>query len=187
MLRSAFWAGAAFFICMGLVLAPRASWADPPKPGATLPGGLSFNTPLKQADRAALGLGEGPTFRLSDLKAGLVLLEVVGVYCPQCHVQAPLFAKLHARLSQNPELKDKVVMLGMAAGATKEEMEYLGDSGVYPYPVAWDPDFVAHKALGEPKTPFTMLLDAKGKVLYAHLGIIEDMDAFHAQIVKLAR
>ena len=84
-------------------------------------------------------------------------------------------------------LGGKVKMLGMAAGATKEEMEYLRESGVYKFPVASDPDYAAHKLLGEPKTPFTMLLDAKGKVLYAHLGIVEDVNALYEQIVALTR
>jgi len=176
-------------LCLLVVtaLAGQGLCAEPPKAGGAAPPGLTLRGPLSSEDRSYLGIGAGESFKLSEVKAGFVLLEVVGVYCPQCHVQAPLFDKLFARLSQDPELGGKVKMLGMAAGATKEEMEYLRESGVYKFPVASDPDFAAHKLLGEPKTPFTMLLDAKGKVLYAHLGIIEDVNAFHEKIVALTR
>lgn len=176
-------------LCLLVVsaLASQGLCAEPPKAGGAVPPGLTLRGPLSSEDRAYLGIGAGESFKLSEVKGGFVLLEVVGVYCPQCHVQAPLFDKLFARLSQDPDLGGKVKMLGMAAGATKEEMEYLRESGVYKFPVASDPDYAAHKLLGEPKTPFTMLLDAKGKVLYAHLGIVEDVNALYEQIVALTR
>jgi hypothetical protein len=160
--------------------------ADPPKPGQTLPP-LAMSAPLKAEDRAYLGIGDAASFKLSDVKAGFVLFEVLGVYCPQCHVQAPHFDKLFARIKADPELSGKVKMLGMAAGATKEEVEYLLESGAYKFPVAYDTEFAAHKLLGEPKTPYTMLVNAKGQVLYAHLGIVEDVNALFEQIAKLAR
>ncbi|MBI4805719.1 MAG: TlpA family protein disulfide reductase [Desulfovibrio sp.] len=161
--------------------------AEPPKVGAVLPQGLQLSAPLGAEERNYLGCGDGGTFKLSAVKADFVIIEVVGVYCPQCHIQAPLFDKFYARLTKDSELGGKVKMLGLAAGATKEEMEYLRDSGVYKYPVAWDPNFAVHKQLGEPKTPFTMVVDSKGKVLFAHMGIIEDVNAFYDQVSKLVR
>ncbi|MFZ5426711.1 MAG: redoxin family protein [Thermodesulfobacteriota bacterium] len=163
------------------------AWAGPPEAGGQVPADLSLTAPVGPSGGEYLGIGQAKTFKLSDVKSPYILLEVVGVYCPQCHVQAPLFDKFFQRLSQDKELSAKVKMLGMAAGATKEEMDYLRESGVYKYPVASDPDFAAHKRIGEPKTPYTMLLDAKGKVLFAHLGIIEDVNAFYEQVAKLAR
>lgn len=167
-------------------LGAQALAAEPPKPGQSLPP-LTMTAPLKPEDKAYLGIGDGPSFKLSDVKADFVLFEVLGVYCPQCHVQAPHFDKLFLRIKADPELSGKVKMLGMAAGATKEEVAYLLETGAYKFPVAYDTDFVAHKLLGEPKTPYTMLLNAKGQVLYAHLGIVEDVNALFEQIAKLAR
>jgi len=161
--------------------------AEPPKVGTVLPQGLVLSSPLGGEERNYLGSGDGGTFKLSAVKADFLIVEVVGVYCPQCHIQAPLFDKFYTRLAKDSELGGKVKMLGLAAGATKEEMEYLRGSGVYKYPIAWDPDFVAHKQLGEPKTPFTMVVDSKGKVLFAHMGIIEDVSAFYEQVSKLAQ
>ena len=161
--------------------------AEPPKVGTVLPQGLVLSAPIGAEERNYLGCGDGGTFKLSAVKADFLIVEVVGVYCPQCHIQAPLFDKFHARLTNDSDLSRKVKMLGLAAGATKEEMEYLRGSGVYKYPVAWDPDFAAHKLLGEPKTPFTMVVDSKGKVLFAQMGIIEDMNAFYEQVGKLVR
>lgn len=176
-----------FLLLAMLALPAQAPCAEQPKLGGTVPPGLALRGPLSPEDREYLGVGAGESFKLSEIKSPYLLLEVLGVYCPQCHIQAPLFDKLFSRLRQDPELGAKVKMLGMAAGATKEEMEYLKETGVYKFPVASDPDYASHKLLGEPKTPFTVLVDAKGKVLYAHLGIIEDVNAFYDQIAGLAR
>jgi len=40
-----------------------------------------------------LGVG-GPTFKLKDLQANVILIEIIGVYCPYCYEQAPLFRNL---------------------------------------------------------------------------------------------
>lgn len=166
---------------------PRVGYAEPVAAGGTIPPGMALQAPAAPEERAYLGLGDGPTFKLSDIKAGFVILEVIGVYCPQCHIQAPFFDKFFARLSADPELGSKIKMVAVAAGATKEELAYLRETGKYKYPVASDPDYVAHKQLGEPKTPYTMLVNANGKVLYAQVGIIEDVNALYEQIAKLAR
>lgn len=184
--------GQAFSFLQAVVLAAALllsgqALAEPPKEGGQVPADLALSSPIGPEDGPYLGIGTGPTFRLGDVKSPYILLEVVGVYCPQCHIQAPLFDKFHQRLLKDPELSAKVKMLGLAAGATREEMEYLHETGAYKYPIAWDPDFVSHKRIGEPKTPYTMLLDAKGRVLFAHLGIIEDVNAFYEQVAKLAR
>ncbi|MGE4299304.1 MAG: peroxiredoxin family protein [Desulfovibrionaceae bacterium] len=177
---------AALFSLMA-ACAAGAAWAEPVAGSGTVPSGLALSAPLGPDDAGYLGIGPDASFTLSDVKAPYLIVEVLGLYCPLCHTQAPLFDKFFTRLTTDPAMSSKVKMLGMAAGATKEEMAYLLESGVYKYPIAWDPDYVAHKALGEPKTPYTMLLDANGKVLYDHLGVIEDVNAFYGEIAKLVR
>lgn len=167
-------------VCHGLC-------AEPVAAGGAMPPGMTLQAPPAPDDRAYLGLGDSPAFTLPDIKADFVILEVVGVYCPLCHIQAPFFAKFFARLNADPELGPKVKMLAMAAGATPQELAYLRETGKYKYPVAGDPDYVAHKQLGDPKTPYTMLVDAKGKVLFAQVGVIEDVNALYEQIARLVR
>jgi hypothetical protein len=168
-------------------LAPGAARAgELPKPGDTLPQ-ITLQTPVAAEDRTALGLPEGAVFRLGDVDAQCVLFEVIGVYCVECHKQAPLFDKLHARLAKDPALSGRVRMVAMAAGATDKEVEYLRKKGAYPFPVVNDPQYEAHKALGEPKTPFTMLVARDGKVVYAHLGVITDTAGFYREIETLCR
>jgi hypothetical protein len=76
-------------------------------------------------------------------------------------------------------------MLAVAAGGSVTEIQYLNEQGPYSFPVVPDPSFLVHKLLGEPRTPFTMLVDAQGKVLHTHMGVVEDIDAFLKLITTL--
>ncbi|NDY55340.1 TlpA family protein disulfide reductase [Desulfovibrio sulfodismutans] len=160
--------------------------AELPGVGDTLPT-FTLPTPGSAEDRAALGLADSPTFALGDMDAQCVLFEVIGVYCVECHKQAPIFSRLHARLAKDEQLAGRVKMLAMAAGATEKEVEYLRAKGNYPFVVVNDPDYVAHKILGEPKTPFTMIVTREGKVVFAHLGVIADTAALFREFEKLCR
>lgn len=175
--------GMAMILC--LVLAPGAIWAAGlPQKGGTLPP-FQLPAPASDNDREYLGV-KGPTFQLKDVPCRVLLVEILGAYCPLCYQQAPLFSKLFARINKR-NLGDKVKMLGIAIGATPMEVEQLRKNGSYEFPVVQDESFAVHKLLGEPRTPFTMLVGKDGKVLYAHLGVIEDVDAFFQAIQDLVK
>ncbi|MBF0113268.1 MAG: TlpA family protein disulfide reductase, partial [Desulfamplus sp.] len=141
-----------------------------------------LNAPYSDAGKEALGLSkEATTFKLNDLKSELVILEVIGVYCPQCFKQAPEFNKLYGRLNKG-KMAGRVAMFALAAGGSEPEIEQLIKSSQYSFPVVSDMKYEAHKALGEPKTPFTIVCRPDGVILYVHLGIIADIDKFYGEI-----
>ncbi|MBF0302134.1 MAG: TlpA family protein disulfide reductase [Desulfamplus sp.] len=157
------------------------SIAAQPKAGDTIPP-LTLPVPYDQAGKTALGLSEtATTFTLVDLKSELILIEIIGVYCPQCFKQAPGFNNLYARLNKG-KMKGRVTMFALAAGGTDGEIEQLLKSGQYKFPVVRDDKYEIHKILGEPKTPFTIICRQDGTILDTHLGIIEDIDKFYGQI-----
>jgi hypothetical protein len=175
----------AVFLMALMVLSLPAYAAEGPKAGDSL-ASLSLPAPQAEADKAYLGLSGKTAFTCADLPGTTVIL-VIGVYCPLCHKQAPLMQVFFDRLKADPEISGKVRIVGLAAGATEGEMEYLREKGDYPFPVIADSDYAVHKRLGEPKTPFVMVVDKSGKVLSTHLGVIEDMDAFYQEIKKLSQ
>lgn len=152
----------------------------PPAAGDRL-ADLILPTPRDPGAREQLGLQDRETFTLSDLKADLILLEVVGIYCPFCVKQVPGFRNLYGRLNKG-RLKGRVAMVALAAGATDAEVRKFVSTGQYLYPVLSDCDYIAHKQLGEPLTPFTMICRPDGTILYAHLGVIDDIDGLYRQI-----
>jgi hypothetical protein len=155
-----------------------------PKKGDTLP---AFDLPAPASDKARDYLGiRHERFRLAQIPCRLLLLEVIGVYCPQCYQQAPLFNTLFNRI-ETGKLKGQVKMLALAAGGNETEIAYLYEQVRYSFPIVADPNFDVHKLLGEPRTPFTLLLDPGGKVLYTHMGVIENIDALLKLINELVR
>jgi peroxiredoxin len=177
----------AIFACLACLacLIGTASAAGLPAEGDRLPD-FSMDSPGDPASAAELGVAADAPFSLAQLQSELVLLEVIGVYCPQCHRQLPGFNSLAAKLNR-AGLKGRVAMLGLAAGGTPQETAYLRAKGGYAYPVTPDPDYRVHKILGEPLTPYTLLVDKTGVVRFAHLGVIEDVDALFARIRDLLR
>jgi thiol-disulfide isomerase/thioredoxin len=158
--------------------------AEPPVKGGTLPS-FQLPSPSIESDLSYLGL-KNATFQLKDISYEVLLIEIIGVYCPRCYEQAPLFNRLLTRL-QKKGLGDKVKLLAIAAGGTVQEIEHLRTNGSYQYPIAKDESYEVHKLLGEPRTPYTMLIDREGRVLFAHIGVIEDIDPLLQQMEALVK
>jgi hypothetical protein len=157
----------------------------PPQKGSQLPV-LHLDAPATAKDRVYLGITDQKQFELAEVKTELIMLEVIGVYCPQCHKQRPHINRLFHRIQKDTELAAKIKFIGIAAGATPMEVAYLVKETSIPYPVVTDEQFAAHQLLGNPRTPFNLVVTRQGRVLWAHLGIIEDMNVFLATLKKLA-
>lgn len=168
--------------CIGF--AGTARGGELPRKDSTLPV-FPLPAPASEMDRQYLGV-KGPTFQLKDVSSRVLLVEILGVYCPLCYQQAPLFNKLYGRIAKR-KLDDRVKMLGVAIGATTTEVEHLRKNGSYEYPIVPDESMAVHKLLGEPRTPFTLLVGQDGRVLQTHLGVIEDIDGFFQVIEDLVK
>jgi len=156
-----------------------------PAAGQTLPA-LNLKAPAFGQDARELGVAGKKTFRLQDLRAKVIVLEVIGVYCSECAKQVRAFNTLYARLARRIQAGE-VRMLGLAAGGTDLEVQSLRQTGIYAYPIVADEKYQNHKLLREPKTPFTMLVTPGGKVLYAHLGVDDDIEGLLARIKEALR
>ncbi len=178
-------AGVGLIMILCLICSPdTVRGAGLPQKGGTLPV-FQLPAPTSADDLKYLGVS-GPKFELKDIPCQVLLVEILGAYCPLCYQQAPLFSKLFARINKR-NLGDKVKMLGVAIGATPMEVDQLRKNGSYDFPIVPDEAFAVHKLLGEPRTPFTLLVGKDGKILYAHLGVIEDVDAFYQVIQELVK
>jgi len=174
---------ARLILCLLLVCAAVPALAAPPGVGDVIPA-LTLPVPRDPAGQEMLGVQAKTSFAFADLPGDLVFLEIIGVYCPQCVKQSPGFKTLFNRLNKG-KLKGRVTMLGLAAGGTDAEVKQLLSTGQYLFPVVSDPDYAAHKVLGEPLTPYTLVFKPDGSIVYAHLGVIEDIDGLYQQIKTL--
>lgn len=168
----------------GAIFSALASGGELPRKGDSL-AVFELQAPASEKDKSYLGITK-PVFRISDISSKLLILEIIGVYCPVCYRQAPIFNNLFNRIEKS-SLKGKVKMLAVAAGGNLTEIQYLNEQKQYGFPVVPDPVYGVHKILGEPRTPFTLLVSPDGKVLYTHMGVIEDLDAFWKIITEMTR
>ena len=131
-----------------------------------------------------LGLKNLKSFTISQIPAKLILIEIFSLYCPICHKQAPIANKLYKFIQQDPKLSKDIKMIGIGAGNNQKEVEVFKTKFRIPFPLFCDPNFNIHKKIGEPRTPFTILVTNKGKVFLTHSGVVEDVDQFLSLIRK---
>ena len=105
----------------------------PLRKGTSMPS-LRLNAPATQKDCDYLGVAAGRPFGLADVHADLLVLEIIGVYCPQCHQQRPHINRLFHRVQKDAGLAEKVKFLGIAVGASAMEAAYLVRMPAFPIP-----------------------------------------------------
>ena len=144
--------------------------------GQYLPN-LSFTDSLPKDERSYLGLTAGKKFSLKDIRCSVIIIEVFNTYCTSCPRNIPVINEVYSRSEEDPKFKGKIKIIGIAAGNTREEIiAYKKTNGVS-YPIFSDLNFTLHKALGNPRVPYTMLIkknrQGKNKIVYTHQGIID--------------
>jgi len=179
-------------IVIALVLSgsTAAAQSAQPKPGDKL-FDLTLPVPADRADRNYLGLsGWGKTFKMADIKANLVLIEILSMYCPFCQKEAPLVNQLYEAIEKDPALKGKIKIIGIGAGNSAYEVEVFRKRYNVPFPVFPDPDYDIHKKCGEVRTPFFIAVrlnpDGTQDVTYAKLGGFGEIPAFLETLKKSA-
>lgn len=151
--------------------------------------GLAFQAPENPAHREYLGLAKKPEFKLSDIKAGAVLIELFSMYCPICQSEAPVVNELFDLKEQRPELKARLKVLGVGTQNTPFEVEVFRKKYGVRFPLIPDENMSFRSVcLEDIRTPTFILvaLNEKGKprVVATHVGQIKDAKAFLDTIAK---
>lgn len=176
---------------MGLCLvnAAPATGAEPPKAGQALPE-FSLKVPGDPGHRAYLGLSGEGDFKVSQVKAPLVIIEIFSMYCPYCQREAPEVNRLYEKIEADPSLKGRIKMVGIAAGNSAFEAEFFRKKYEVPFPVFPDEAFAVHKCIGEVRTPYFFVVKLeKGKapqVILSELGGLNGADRFLKTILDLS-
>ena len=118
---------------------------------------MALKTPSQAKDRTYLGISGGDPFKVKDLKAEVILVEIFDVYCLPCQKQAPLYKQLFGLIQSNPAARDQIKMIGIAVGNDESEIKKFQDHFQIPYPIISDPKYVLHEAMGDLRPPFPLL------------------------------
>ena len=178
---------AVFWAAMPVSLA--SATATPLQPGGPLPD-IKLPIPEHAADKAYLGLTTRGPFTIAQIKAQVVIIEILSMYCPYCQREAPEVNRLYEIIENNPNLKGKIKLIGIGAGNTPFEVQVFKEKYSVPFPVFSDEDFTLHKVFGEVRTPFFIGVrindDGTHRVFYAKLGGIEEAESFVKLMLRLS-
>ena len=143
--------------------------------GARFPN-VIFQDNLLKEERSYLGLSRKTKFSLKEVSGILFLIEVFSTYCTSCPKNVPVFNDVYSAIENDPGLKGKVKVFSIAVGNTANEVESFKKAYKVLYPVLTDLHFTAHKALGNPRVPYTIVIrrNTKGNILVdTHQGVID--------------
>ena len=180
------------FIAMILALASAAALSaatQPPQVGGTLPE-MKLQKPADSSDLKYLGLSGSGTFSADQVKSQALIIQIFSMYCPYCQKDAPNVNRFFSLIESNPKLKGKIKILGIGAGNSQFEVNTFKKRYKVEFPLIPDADFKIHKIVGEVRTPYFMVVKLSGpkklEVVYSKLGAHENVEAFLAEVVKLA-
>ncbi len=164
-------------LCLFLLPGPVRAETKPIAQGARFPD-LTFIALLDKEERSYLGLSRKANFSLKDMKGTLFLIEVFSTYCTSCPKDVPVLNEVYSIFNKDPGLVGRVKVIGIAAGNNDKEVESFKKEYKVSYPILTDPHFRAHKSLGNPRVPYTIMVRKNKKeiVVYAHQGVLDSAD-----------
>jgi len=171
---------------------PSSIWSVPLKnPSPVLRSGdlfpkISLLNSLSQTEKKYLGLGKKKTFSLDEIRADLIVVKYLNTNCIYCIKLLPTFNEIFQAVEQDTNLRGRIRFTAISAGDTSAEVEEFKKRYSIPYPIIPDPEFIAHKAVGDPRVPFIVVArkDKQGKWVVAtvNVGLIFSTEYFIGEL-----
>ncbi len=179
-----------FFIFVFLPIQPLFAADRPPQVGEVL-SGIALPAPSDSQDKSYLGISGRSPFEVSQVRAQVVLMQILSMYCPYCQKEAPNVNALFKMIEENKDLKGRLKIIGIGAGNSTYETSLFRKKYAIPFPVLPDPDFIVYgKIGGEVRTPyFIAVKNVSGKqpvVIYSELGSFGDPAKFIQKLIQAA-
>ena len=158
----------------------------PPVKDGVLPR-IKLPVPKDPGEKSYLGLSGGVFFRIPQIKAKVVIIEIFSMYCPQCQKIAPGMDELYHLIESDPDLRNKIKLIGIGAGNSRYEVEVFKKTYHTPFPLFPDNEFAIHKVLGDVRSPYFIAIkinkDGTHKVVHSELDSFKEAHAFLESIL----
>jgi thiol-disulfide isomerase/thioredoxin len=159
----------------------------PPEKGEVLPV-INLPVPKNPDERNYLGLPGSGLFKIPQIKAKVVIIEIFSMYCPYCQKDAPGVNELYRLIENNADVKNKIKLIGIGAGNSSYEVEIFKKTYNVPFPLFPDKDFIIHQACGEVRTPYFMVVkineDGTHQIVHSQLGNYPGAEPFLDLVLK---
>jgi thiol-disulfide isomerase/thioredoxin len=180
--------GSVFFLAVLMMTAICFAEINPPQVGGVFPE-IELSKSANPADLKYLGLSGSGMFKIQQIKADVVIVEIFSMYCPYCQGEAPNVNNLYSLIENNPVLKNKIKIIGIGINNSLFETDIFKNKYKISFPLVPDGDFKLHKIIGEVRTPYFIVVklrDGKTEVIYSKLGALGDNKVFLEKIIKSA-
>ncbi len=178
---------AAIALLFSMSVSPIWAANKPPEKGEVLPD-INLPIPKNLDEKNYLGISGSGLFKIPQIKAKAVVVEIYSMYCPYCQKDAPGVNELYRLIENNSDLKDKIKLIGIGAGDSSNEVEVYKKTFNVPFPIFPDEDFVIHEACGEVRTPYFMVVkineDGTHKIVHSQLGGFPGAESFLELVLK---
>ncbi len=146
--------------------------------------------PATQSERNYLGLPETERFKIGEIKADAVLIEIMNVYCTYCQRVAPLLNEIYQKIESSPNLKGKVKIVSIGQSNSAYELDLFKEKFKVPFPHFPDPKGEISKMFMIPGTPTFIgaKVDGRGSAqeVFFKPGAFNDASQFLADFLKAA-
>ena len=179
--------GVLWIVLLITLMIPVAILAQALQKGGQLPS-IVLPIPKSTEEKTYLGLSGSGTFKIPQIKADVVIIEIFSMYCPYCQKDAPGINELYDMIQKNLDLRDKIKIIGIGAGNSAFEIETFKKTFNVPFPLFPDQDYVIHQACGEVRTPYFMGVkiqqDKSHRIFLSQQGGFPGAQPFLDQILK---
>jgi thiol-disulfide isomerase/thioredoxin len=157
---------------------------------ASIPTLIELPMPASEAEKNSLGLSGTGNFPIAAIKTQVVIIEVLSFYCPHCQRMASTVNELYQKLQEQPDLKDKIKIIGIGVSNSAYEIDSFRERYHVPFPLFPDPSADISLKLGARGTPTFIGLKVTDRVspqpFFFEEGGFQDAQQFLTEIVKLS-
>ena len=115
----------------------------------------------------------GNTVTMQELVGKPVVINFWAIWCPPCKAEMPDFQKAYDEYGENVTFLF-VNLIGWRNNTVAEVDAFMEQNG-YDFPVYYDVDGSAEKAVGVTSIPTTVFIDKTGKVTNTYTGILSEI------------
>ena len=151
---------------------------------------MALPIPTDPDQKKYLGLSGNRSFKITEIKTEVLVIEIYSMYCTVCQKDAPGINEMYRTIESRPELKGRIKLIGIGAGNSVYEVEiYKKTFGVL-FPLFPDRDFDIHNSLGEVRTPYffgvKMEKDRPHRVVYSEEASFKEPNSFLQSIIEVS-